>query len=1797
MTSQETMNFAIMLAASLLLLAEGLVAVHRFRFAGGPALAIALFVGAAEAFCYALVFHVAEGPTMVRLAAIYAVTGPPLATFWFIFAARFAGARSLGRRWLAVTLLSAAGALLVVTALDPALIYPSPHDLTALSFSHISVEDTGALFTVQLAWFYALVVGGLVLLLIEALRAWHFCRRQAAAVIAGAGAIFVCDIAFMAGYEPVRGLHLGLAVVAAGMLPLIWALPRLRAADLFAVWQPHILESMTDAVLVADGEGRIVSANRSAQRLLAAGRDDGRSAERLDDCEWLAGLAADPQAADPQAAEPQAADQPPAGPLGDEIGRTLTVQLEGRTRHLDMRQSSLRDGRGRELSRVLVLRDLTEHVEATAAARDAARQQNMLLDRLDEANQDLRTLVDAGLEFGASLKPENVLGAVARRMRELTGASRCSLYRFDGESMTALFTAEGETVSEDCAEFSFSVASCPSTRQAVTSRLPVAVVDTTTDPGISDVERADAVRLGYRASLDLPLVNGGKVVGLVVLVDTQPREFEHVELLRGLAPIAAQALVNSQVYAEQRETARRLSLVSDAGTLFSSSLAVDDVLLSTCRRLTDITEAPICSIYVVEEGALRCRASVYDGEVDRQWMAQEFSPEQWPATTLALATGKLVVVRNLSDPLLSEAQRVWMQRRGERSVLVVPLVVAGEAFGTVALIDRRERAYETEELRTVEAVCGAAALAIRNADMFNRESNHVARLASLLEASRATTSTVVLEDVLPIVAESSCKAVDAQECVIWEYREDEGVLAERSYFSSRQTHYTPNDSVRLDKNPAFRRILAGGVVVEETISGADLQPLTRAVMEEWHEKTRLSAPLVFDGRPIGMLVLIETEHERHFRPDEISLVQALADQAAVAIQNARHYEQLERATARLESQLELSRVLLELSGGLIAAHDPQEVFARIAALVKRVVDNDCLEIRLIDAETDELYCAYASDAAPDYVENWRAALDVGICGWVVRHNEAQLVNDMPGDPRVAVVPGTEAEPQASIIVPLTVGTTVIGVLALDRMGGRTFGQHELEPARLFANLAAIAIQNARQYDDVKRVHANNLRTLCTALNAKDYYTLGHTARVAAYLVLLCRELGWPEEAIHTIGEAAYLHDIGKIAISDRILTKAGKLNDREWQLMRQHPVLSAEIVRPLYDDDVVAGVRHHHERYDGRGYPDGLAGQDIPAIARAMCVVDSYDAMSFERPYHSGLKYSQCKAELEKCKGSQFDPEMADAFLRVLEKLAAIRARDIEMGEQAAAQIDGDEHVELVETVAEDGPAYRRIADVLRAVRDANPGVRYISTMAERGGRFIFVCDAEDDEAQRSHLGDVVVGDEEIAHVLAGERPDICVLSADEFGVWVSAMSPIRRRNGEIVAVVSVDYPANEAAEAGGLYADSTSALTGLLRGASERVTRAEVDATTDTLTGLSNHSYFHECLADALSGVQGSGGELSLLLCDVDRFAAFNSSVGHAKGDDALRGLGQLVERAARRGDLCARVGGDEFALVLADAGGGLASETAEALLAAVRSAGFGDPAAPLTFGIGVATVPWDALDKDTLLDKAGWAARLAKFRGGDCVVQFTERPEKRYTSGRDQAVRYLSLMAELADAKMLYGEKHSMAVARLSMALAVDLGLSETDAADTADAARLRDIGQFAIPDEVLGKPGRLSDDEWQLVCEHPRAGEDLLRRMDGLDAVADAVAHHHERFDGTGYPGQLSGEDIPLTARIVAVAAAFQALVNRRPYRLERSQEDALDEMRRCAGSQFDPAVVSALERVLSHAEGVARVSPAAGPALSV
>ena len=257
---------------------------------------------------------------------------------------------------------------------------------------------------------------------------------------------------------------------------------------------------------------------------------------------------------------------------------------------------------------------------------------------------------------------------------------------------------------------------------------------------------------------------------------------------------------------------------------------------------------------------------------------------------------------------------------------------------------------------------------------------------------------------------------------------------------------------------------------EEQLASLPSLALGKRDDDEWHEDDALFVPLYDKRRRLmGVLDLYDPADKSIPTLDQVKALEVFAAHAAVAIENARQYEELESTSTELERQLRLRHELLNLSTALLSTLDQDDVFALITSMLKQMVDFDTMDIRLVDEDTNELVAIYARDENADEMLGFRSSIDEGVSGWVVRHNEAQLVNDMDHDSRAVFVPGTEeGEPQASIIVPLNVRGRVTGVLSIDRLHGRTFDEQELEPAKLFANMAAIAIQNARSYEDMER---------------------------------------------------------------------------------------------------------------------------------------------------------------------------------------------------------------------------------------------------------------------------------------------------------------------------------------------------------------------------------------------------------------------------------------------------------------------------------------------------------------------------------------------------------------------------------------------------------------------------------------------------------------------------------------------------------------------------------------------------------
>jgi HD-GYP domain-containing protein (c-di-GMP phosphodiesterase class II) len=238
-------------------------------------------------------------------------------------------------------------------------------------------------------------------------------------------------------------------------------------------------------------------------------------------------------------------------------------------------------------------------------------------------------------------------------------------------------------------------------------------------------------------------------------------------------------------------------------------------------------------------------------------------------------------------------------------------------------------------------------------------------------------------------------------------------------------------------------------------------------------------------------------------------------------------------------------------------------------------------------------------------------------------------------------------------MPMVIKDKVLGVISTYSRSPHHFTEEELKPLSLFAFQAAIAIQEARLYEDVHVTYFNTIHSLVLAMEARDPYTRGHADRVTRYSIEIAQELGLPEHDIEILRYAGEVHDVGKIAISDLILNKPGKLTPTERAAVEVHPVRGAEMLEPLqFLKSAIPLVRHHHERYDGKGYPDGLEKDRIPLMARIMACADSFDAMTSERPYRRcKLSTEDALQEIKNNMGSQFDPNVARIFIKIIKKI------------------------------------------------------------------------------------------------------------------------------------------------------------------------------------------------------------------------------------------------------------------------------------------------------------------------------------------------------------------------------------------------------------------------------------------------------------------------------------------------------------------------------------------------------------------
>jgi GAF domain-containing protein len=399
----------------------------------------------------------------------------------------------------------------------------------------------------------------------------------------------------------------------------------------------------------------------------------------------------------------------------------------------------------------------------------------------------------------------------------------------------------------------------------------------------------------------------------------------------------------------------------------------------------------------------------------------------------------------------------------------------------------------------------------------------------------------------------------------------------------------------------------------------------------------LCVPIMSQQTFWGTLAVFSPER-REWSADDTRVLSTLANQAVVALNNAELFDSSKTMIWELGN-------LMDGLTAVTSTLEIDEVLNQVLASVGKASEAQIGVLALEDPDSKQL--AVRAAAGTDRETAQKLALDLGgeICQEVFSSGTAFMhYTDKPG------AASGPLDPRAVLCVPLMLRTVPIGVLFLaNYVEGKPFSDDHKRVAIELGAQASVAIDNARLFREREQVVLESLKAMAQLVDAKDPYTAGHSSRVTEYSLLIAREMDYAhgdEGAWKRLEQGGLLHDIGKINVPDAILGKPGKLTEEEFDILKRHPVVGYEVLKNLHmlSDELVI-VRSHHERYDGKGYPDGKKGEELAIIAWIVGAADAFDAMTSDRPYRKGMTIEVALAEIGKCRGAQFHPTVADAVL------------------------------------------------------------------------------------------------------------------------------------------------------------------------------------------------------------------------------------------------------------------------------------------------------------------------------------------------------------------------------------------------------------------------------------------------------------------------------------------------------------------------------------------------------------------------
>ena len=398
-----------------------------------------------------------------------------------------------------------------------------------------------------------------------------------------------------------------------------------------------------------------------------------------------------------------------------------------------------------------------------------------------------------------------------------------------------------------------------------------------------------------------------------------------------------------------------------------------------------------------------------------------------------------------------------------------------------------------------------------------------------------------------------------------------------------------------------------------------------------------------EGQVLGVLNVNNKSSHEEFTKNDLELLEVVASQAGIALENARLY-----TTAR--SRIEELEAIHGASEAILTASGSSDVLNNMAAEISHIYPESKYGVIFVDPENLFVEFHEGSDFIRQLYERGREK-DIPAEPIIDPNKIYQrpLLSDFENPMSVRIFDDEVLDHGILFSIPLKSARGILGYVDIYLDDDAQMDIDRIRVLEIVVHQAAANLENRRLYEEMGRGYTETIRALSGAIDAKDKYTIGHSERVALFAVELGKALGFDNETILYVERAGILHDIGKIGVSELILGKPGRLDEHEFQEMKDHLRKSAEILKPIkFLGPAYDGLRMHHERMDGRGYM-GIPGERIPLLGRILAIADAFDAMTSDRPYRKGLPVEVAKQELRKNSGTQFDPDLVEVFCHVLD--------------------------------------------------------------------------------------------------------------------------------------------------------------------------------------------------------------------------------------------------------------------------------------------------------------------------------------------------------------------------------------------------------------------------------------------------------------------------------------------------------------------------------------------------------------------